>query len=152
MLPPLNLDVASGCNAAACNLKSDDICTMTTTTGIQKGAFFFFNIGVYEGNALGILFENDLSGYYRRLACPENCFIIIIYSYIWRWRSLPSVFSERSIDGGERQRIASRCKIFIINSLQFQNLPFLLPLFFAREPFATPECFLCGGNPPIYYF
>lgn len=144
MLRPLNLNVAGGCNAAACNLKSNDICTMTTTTGIRKGAFFFFNIGFYEGNALGILFENDLSGYYRRLACPENWFIIIINSYIWRWRSLPSVFSERSIDGGERQKAASRCKIFIINSLQFQNLPIFLPLFFTRKTCPTPECFLCG--------
>jgi hypothetical protein len=113
---------------------------MTTTTGIRKGAFSFFNIGVYEGNALGILFENDLSGYFRRLACPENRFIIIIYSYIWRWRSLNDVFYARSVNSSERQRVSSWCKILVINSLQFKNLPTFLPLFLC-ECFVTPECF-----------
>lgn len=97
---------------------------MTTTTGIQKDAFFI-NTGVYEGNALGILFENDFSGY-RRLACPEYLFIMIIHSYFWRRRSLLYVFSERSIDGSERQRTASLCKNFVFNSLQFKILTFHL--------------------------
>lgn len=95
---------------------------MTTMTGIRKYAFFF-NTGVYDGNALGILFENGLSGY-RRLARPEYCFIIIIYSYFWRWRSLLCVFSERSIASSERRRVAS-CKISVINSLQVKNLPII---------------------------
>lgn len=144
--------MASGCNAAAYNLKSNDICTMTTTTGIRKGAFSFLNIGVNEGNALGLLFENDLSGYYRRLACPENCFIIIVYSYIWRWRSLQYVFFERFINSSERQRVTSWCKIFVINSLQFKNLPNFLHLFFVCEPFATPKCFFCGDISHFWHY
>lgn len=127
MLRPLNADVASGCSATANNLKSNDVCMMTTTTEIRKGAFFFINTGVYDGNALGILFENELSGYNRRLACPENCFINIIYFYIWCWRSLPCVFSERSVNSSKRQIVSSWCKILVINSLQFKNSP-IFPL------------------------
>lgn len=141
MLLPLNTSVARGCNVAAHNLKSDNVCTMTTTTGTRKDGFFFFNIGFNEGNALGILFENDLFGF-RRLACPEHYCFIIIYSYFWRWRSLICFFSGRSINGSERQRDTSLLNIFVINSLQFQDLPIFAPRFSADASFITPECFV----------